>query len=153
MTSQETGWCRPTGPSPSPCRSRRAGRTKCTSAPLARLRPTRHLTLDEQRDLGLALQEFVRRYDWLFGFELPYMMVVHEAPRGPTGRHRLAPVFEFWPPHRSADKLKVRASVETSTGLFINDALPEASAELLAGLRDPMLAAPVVPQVVLDDVG
>lgn len=108
------------------------------------------LTLDEQRDLGRALQELVRRYDRLFGFELPYMMVVHEAPRGAVDGHLS---FEFWPPHRSADTLKVRASVETSTGLFINDTLPEASAELLAGLHVPAPAAPVVPRVLLGDAG
>lgn len=106
------------------------------------------LTLGEQRDLGLALQELVRRYDRLFGSELPYMMVVHEAPRGAADWHLS---FEFWPPHRSADKFKVRASVETSTGLFINDTLPETSAALLAGLQVPAPDAPVVPGVVLGD--
>ena len=41
---------------------------------------------------------------------------------------------ELYPPHRTRDLLKVRASVETATGLFINDTLPEASARLLAAI-------------------
>jgi UDPglucose--hexose-1-phosphate uridylyltransferase len=87
----------------------------------------------EQLDLAAALQEVVLRYDALFGFELPYMLVAQEAPSDPDGQPwddwHLA--FEFLPPHRSPTKLKVRASVETSTGLFINDTLPEASAAAL----------------------
>lgn len=103
------------------------------------------LTPQERGDLGLALQELVRRYDQLFGFELPYMMVAHEAPEGADDWHLS---FEFWPPHRAAGKLKVRASVETATGLFINDTLPESSAALLRGLDVAPPPAPVVPEVV-----
>jgi UDPglucose--hexose-1-phosphate uridylyltransferase len=44
--------------------------------------------------------------------------------------------FEFLPPNRSPHKLKVRASVETAAGLFINDTLPEATAGLLAAAVD-----------------
>lgn len=87
----------------------------------------------EQLDLAAALQEVVRRYDALFGFELPYMLVAQEAPGDRDGHPwddwHLA--FEFLPPHRSRSKLKVRASVETAAGLFINDTLPEASAAAL----------------------
>ncbi|HEX7399719.1 MAG TPA: hypothetical protein VF302_08105, partial [Candidatus Limnocylindrales bacterium] len=53
------------------------------------------------------------------------MMVVHEAPRGSTDWHL---AVELYPPHRSARLMKIRASVETSTLLFIDDTLPEASA-------------------------
>lgn len=87
----------------------------------------------EQLDLAAALQEVVLRYDALFGFELPYMLVAQEAPADRDGHPwddwHLA--FEFLPPHRSPTKLKVRASVETSAGLFINDTLPETSAAAL----------------------
>jgi len=73
----------------------------------------------------------VERYNGLFGFELPYMMVVQEAPRGADDWHL---GIELYPPHRTRDLLKIRASVETATGLFINDTLPEASAKLLAAI-------------------
>jgi UDPglucose--hexose-1-phosphate uridylyltransferase len=86
------------------------------------------LTSDESRALAGALHAVVARYNGLFGFELPYMMVVHEAPRG-AGDWHLA--VELYPPHRSEQLTKIRASVETSTLLFINDTLPEESAARL----------------------
>ena len=78
----------------------------------------------------------MERYNGLFGFELPYMMVVQEAPRGADDWHV---AVELFPPHRSKRLTKVRASVETSTLLFINDTLPEESAARLQGV-------PVIPR-------
>ena len=85
----------------------------------------------EALDLAKAVREVVQRYDLLYGVELPYMMAIIEAPEGADDHHL---TVEFLPPHRSATKLKVRASVETVTGLFINDQLPDACA---AQLRAP----------------
>jgi UDPglucose--hexose-1-phosphate uridylyltransferase len=93
---------------------------------LADLRP------DEARSLAEALHEVVARYNHLFGFEMPYMLVLHEAPAGVADWHL---AFEFYPPHRSERLTKIRASVETATGLFINDTLPEESAQRLAAVR------------------
>ncbi len=91
----------------------------------------------ERRDLASALRDVVLRYDGLFGFELPYMMVLLEAPAD-AGTDEAAPdwhfAVEFYPPHRSERLTKVRASVETATGLFITDTLPEASAARLAAV-------------------
>ena len=64
------------------------------------------------------------------------MMVVQEAPRGADDWHV---AVELFPPHRSKRLTKVRASVETSTLLFINDTLPEESAARLQGV-------PVIPR-------
>ncbi len=89
----------------------------------------------EARALARALHGVVERYNGLFGFELPYMMIVYEAPAGADDWHL---AVEFYPPHRSERLTKIRASVETSTLLFINDTLPEASAERLQ-------ACPVTP--------
>ena len=103
------------------------------------LRRMGDLTADERVDLATALQDVVRRYDGLYGVQLPYMMVAQEAPSDHDGRP-LADwhlSFEFLPPHRSPTKLKVRASVETSTGLFINDTLPENSAAELGAVVVP----------------
>jgi UDPglucose--hexose-1-phosphate uridylyltransferase len=88
------------------------------------------LTGSELDDLGPALQRVAAAYDALFGFELPYMLVALEAPAGASDWHL---AFELLPLHRSASLVKIRASVETATGTFINDTLPEASA---ARLRD-----------------
>lgn len=92
------------------------------------------LTPAEALDLARALQAMVHRYDGLFGFELPYMMVVQEAPAGCDDWHLHV---ELLPVHRSRDRLKVRASVETALGVFINDTLPERSAERLAAVPLP----------------
>ncbi len=99
--------------------------------------PKRHvtnmaeLTDEEQYDLALALREMVWRYDNLFGFPLPYMMVMHQAPT--DGREH--PYFhyhvEFYTPHRARDKLKFLAGSESGAGVFINDAAPEDKAREL----------------------
>jgi UDPglucose--hexose-1-phosphate uridylyltransferase len=96
------------------------------------------LTVAERRDLAAALKDVVLRYDRLHdGAPLAYMMVCQQAPAGDDGR----PVddwhlsFEFLPPNRGPDKLKVRASVETAAGFFINDTVPEDSAALLAAVH------------------
>lgn len=85
----------------------------------------------EQRDLVLALRDVVRRYEALFGFPLPYMMVAQEAPADAEDWHL---AFELYPLHRAPDVMKIRASVETGLGLFLNDVLPEDAARRLAAL-------------------
>jgi UDPglucose--hexose-1-phosphate uridylyltransferase len=96
------------------------------------LRRLADLTDGEVVDLAAAIRTVVRRFDGLFGFELPYVMCVQESPafEGDAASDWHLHV-EFLPPHRSADRLKVRASVETSLGVFINDTLPEQGAEAL----------------------
>jgi UDPglucose--hexose-1-phosphate uridylyltransferase len=88
----------------------------------------------EQRDLALALRDVARRYDSLFGFPLPYMMVAQEAPADEPDWHL---AFELYPLHRAAGAMKIRASVETGLGLFLNDVAPEDAARRLAGLEVP----------------
>ena len=94
------------------------------------------LTVDERRDLAGALREVVRIYDQLFDQPLAYLMACQQAPADLAGRPaddwHLS--FEFLPPNRAPNKLKVRATVETAAGLFINDTVPEASAAQLAAV-------------------
>jgi UDPglucose--hexose-1-phosphate uridylyltransferase len=95
------------------------------------------LTAVERRDLATALRDVVRRYDRLHEHApLAYMMVCQQAPAtadgDPVADWHLS--FEFLPPNRGPDKLKVRASVETAAGFFINDTVPEESAALLAAV-------------------
>jgi UDPglucose--hexose-1-phosphate uridylyltransferase len=85
----------------------------------------------EQRDLALALRDVVRRYDALFDFPLPYMMVAQEAPADEPDWHL---AFELYPLQRAPGVTKIRASVETGLGLFLNDVLPEDAARRLATL-------------------
>jgi UDPglucose--hexose-1-phosphate uridylyltransferase len=92
------------------------------------LRRLSDLRPGEQVDLARALHDVVSRYDSLHGSGVPYMMVILEAPDDSPDWHL---AVEFLPPHRTERLLKVRASVETATGLFINDTLPEESAARL----------------------
>ncbi len=87
---------------------------------------------DEQLGLVLALRDATLRLDALFGFQLPYMMVAQEAPRDAADWHLS---FELYPLHRGPEKTKIRASVETAAGLFLNDVLPEDAAAAFRRLR------------------
>jgi UDPglucose--hexose-1-phosphate uridylyltransferase len=84
---------------------------------------------EELRLLAHALQRIVRGYDALFERPFPYVMAVHQAPTvGPAGGHLHV---EFYPPLRTADKLKYLAGSEQGAGTFISDTLPEESAATL----------------------
>ena len=105
------------------------------------------LTVDERRDLAGALREVVRIYDQLFDEPLAYLMACQQAPADLAGRPaddwHLS--FEFLPPNRAPNKLKVRATVETAAGLFINDTVPEASAAQLAAVSTVAEGVDVAP--------
>ena len=85
----------------------------------------------ELRALAATLQTVTRAYDELFARPFPYVMAVHQAPT--TGRHDGHVHVEFYPPLRSAERLKFLAGSELGEGTFIMDVLPEHSA---AALRD-----------------
>ncbi|MCW2970516.1 MAG: galactose-phosphate uridylyltransferase [Solirubrobacterales bacterium] len=104
----------------------------------------------ELRMLSEALQALVRGYDLLFDRPFPYVMVVHQAPTitpalpastaspaspGAGAGHLHV---EFYPPLRTADKLKYLAGSEQGAGTFISDTLPEESA---AALREAIARA------------
>ena len=88
----------------------------------------------ERRDLASVLKRLLVGYDCLFGFSLPYMMVMHQAPTDGENYDGIAHFhIEFYPPNRTADKLKYLAGSETGAGAFIMDVLPEMTAETLRG--------------------
>jgi UDPglucose--hexose-1-phosphate uridylyltransferase len=93
---------------------------------------------EELRLLAAGLQALARGYDMLFERPFPYVMVVHQAPTGgaATGKGHLH--VEFYPPLRTAEKLKYLAGSEQGAGTFISDVLPEESA---AGLGEAILRA------------
>jgi len=78
--------------------------------------------------LAAGLQALVRGYDALFDRVFPYVMAVHQAPTGGAGRGRGHVHVEFYPPLRTAEKLKYLAGSEQGAGTFISDTLPEESA-------------------------
>jgi UDPglucose--hexose-1-phosphate uridylyltransferase len=82
--------------------------------------------------LAGALQALTRGYDALFERPFPYVMVMHQAPTGGEGRGEGHLHVEFYPPLRTAEKLKYLAGSEQGAGTFIVDVLPEDSAQALA---------------------
>jgi UDPglucose--hexose-1-phosphate uridylyltransferase len=82
------------------------------------------LTTAEAADFASILSAIRRKYDNLFGFPMPLMMLLRQTPA--NGAY---PYFhfhvEFDPIQRSANKLKYLAGVETGAGTFLNDTLAE----------------------------
>ena len=86
----------------------------------------------ESDDLAAIVRIVRQKYDNLYGFPMPLMMIVRQAPA--RGEH---PYFhfhvEFLPIQRSPAKLKYLASVETGAGTFLADTTAE---ERAAELRE-----------------
>ncbi len=100
--------------------------------------PRRHcgslleLTFEERSELAQVVKAVRMKYDNLWGFPMPLMMMVRQRPV--RGAH---PYFhfhvEFYPIQRSPTKIKYLAGVESGTGTFLNDTLAEdKAAELRA---------------------
>ena len=98
------------------------------------LYPLRHVAsiadLDEAErwDLARALLAVTGTYDRHFGFSTPYVMAVHQAPTDGRDWQQAHLHFEFYPPHRRQDRLKLLAGVELGAGTFVNDTRPEETA-------------------------
>jgi UDPglucose--hexose-1-phosphate uridylyltransferase len=90
-----------------------------------------HCEPDELLELSCALQTLVRGYDALFERPFPYVMAVHQAPTGDGHEQHGHLHVEFYPPLRTAEKLKYLAGSEQGAGTFISDTLPEESAAKL----------------------
>jgi UDPglucose--hexose-1-phosphate uridylyltransferase len=88
-------------------------------------------TASELASLASALQALTRGYDALFERPFPYVMAMHQAPTA-AGLAASGHVHaEFYPPLRTAEKLKYLAGSEQGGGTFIVDVLPEESARAL----------------------
>ncbi|MBV8731100.1 MAG: galactose-1-phosphate uridylyltransferase [Acidobacteriia bacterium] len=88
------------------------------------------LTAQEATSLAAIIKQVRMKYDNLFGFPMPLMMILRHPPA--KGDH---PYFhfhiDFYPIQRSATKLKYLAGVETGAGTFLNDTVPEETAREL----------------------
>lgn len=100
---------------------------------LSRRHATSLLDLAEHERWGLAeiLKVVLQKYDNLFGFSLPYIMVMHQAPTDGAEYPYYHYHVEFYPPNRTATKLKFLAGCESGAGTFVNDTLPEETAATL----------------------
>lgn len=109
------------------------------------LAPRRHvgwlheLDAGEVEGLARALKAILVKYDGLFGFSLPYIMAIHQRPTDGGDHDGYHLHIELYPPNRTETKLKYLAGSEAGAGAFINDTLPEQTAERLRGLepQDP----------------
>ncbi len=100
------------------------------------LYPRRHvrtlldLSEAERSSLASAISIIRRKYDSLYGFMLPLMMSVRQAPL--QQRDAVYHLYvQFLPLQRSKTKLKYLASIETAYGTFLADTAPEEMAETL----------------------
>ncbi|MGZ8484512.1 MAG: galactose-1-phosphate uridylyltransferase [Candidatus Binatia bacterium] len=86
---------------------------------------------DQRADLARALKTVLLKYDGLWGRPFPYLMAWYQAPSDGILHPEAHLHAEFYPPYRSADKLKYLAGTELAAGLFAMDALPEDKAREL----------------------
>ncbi|HEX4749299.1 MAG TPA: galactose-1-phosphate uridylyltransferase [Bryobacteraceae bacterium] len=99
-------------------------------APARHVRTLLDLTDAERGSLAESISIVRRKYDALYGFVLPLMMSVRQAPmRQPDAPYHL--YIQFCPLQRSATKLKYLASIETTYGTFLADTAPEEMAQTL----------------------
>ncbi|HNB24369.1 MAG TPA: galactose-1-phosphate uridylyltransferase [Candidatus Melainabacteria bacterium] len=89
---------------------------------------------EDQDDLAQLLSILLRKYDRLWGFSLPYMMVMHQKPTDGKDWPGCHFHIEFYPPLRTAEKLKYLAGCESGAGTFVNDTLPEEKAAELSAV-------------------
>ncbi|MCS6953118.1 MAG: galactose-1-phosphate uridylyltransferase [Bryobacterales bacterium] len=94
------------------------------------------LTAAEQQELAEIVSVVRRKYDNLYGFPIPLMMLLRQRPvRGDHAYFHFH--IEFYPIQRSATKLKYLAGVESGCGTFLNDTLPEEEARRLRAAAPP----------------
>ena len=108
-------------------------------ASLRHLQALTDLQEAEERDLAGILKMVLAAYDKLFNLSFPYIMAIHQRPTDAEAYDYYHFHIEFYPPLRTATKLKYLAGSETGAGMFINDTLAE---EKAAELRSHV--APVV---------
>jgi UDPglucose--hexose-1-phosphate uridylyltransferase len=97
----------------------------------------------ETGDLASILKTVLVAFDKLFEISFPYMMVMHQRPVDGQAYDFYHFHIEFYPPLRSANRLKYLAGSETGAGMYINDTLPEEkAAELRAQVREVVWQAP-----------
>ena len=89
-------------------------------------------TPEEREDLAEVLRRTTGMLDSLFGFKFPYMMCMYNEP---VNGEDVSALFHFhiafYPPMRSADKIKYNASSETGAWAHCNPTCPEETSKEL----------------------
>lgn len=76
-------------------------------------------------DLARALKTVLMKFDALWARPFPYLMAWFQAPTDNKPHPESHLHAEFYPPYRTAEKLKFLAGTEIAAGLFAMDCLPE----------------------------
>jgi UDPglucose--hexose-1-phosphate uridylyltransferase len=109
----------------------------------------------EQRDLAAILKTVLVAFDKLFDLSFPYMMVLHQRPVDGGDYDYYHFHIEFYPPLRTATKLKYLAGSESGAGMFINDTLAEEKAAELRAHVAPVVweTTPPAPETTDETTG
>lgn len=97
-------------------------------APKNHLESFNDFTQEDCDQLAVILKGLLLKYDALFNLSFPYIMVIHQAPTDGGDYPHYHFHFEFYPPLRTAGKLKFLAGCESGAGTFINDTMAEEKA-------------------------
>jgi len=92
----------------------------------------------EARDLAEIMKGLLVAYDGLFDISMPYIMSMHCRPSDGASYDHYHFHIEFYPPLRTAKKLKFLAGSESGAGMYINDTLPEEKAAELRAHVTPV---------------
>jgi UDPglucose--hexose-1-phosphate uridylyltransferase len=96
------------------------------------------LTADEECSLAEILKQVLSAFDRIFNVSFPYIMSIHQRPTDGGDYDHYHFHIEFYPPMRTATKLKYLAGSEAGAGMFINDTLAEEKAAELKALVEPV---------------
>jgi UDPglucose--hexose-1-phosphate uridylyltransferase len=100
-------------------------------APIAPVESFAQLSGNQRADLARALKTVLLKLDGLWKRTLPYLLAWYQAPTDGKPHPESHLHAEFYPPYRTADKLKYLAGTELAAGFFAMDALPEDKAREL----------------------
>lgn len=105
-------------------------------------RPTiADFTEEERFSLAETLRRTTGMLDSLFGYKFPYMMCMYNAPvNGEDPSAYFHWHIAFYPPMRSADKVKFNASSETGAWAHCNPTCPEETAKELRAAYERFIA-------------
>ncbi len=92
----------------------------------------------ERIALAEILKQILAAFDKIFDVSFPYIMSLAQSPTDGVVRDYFRFHIEFYPPLRTATKLKYLAGSEAAAGMFINDTLAEEKAAELRELIEPV---------------
>jgi UDPglucose--hexose-1-phosphate uridylyltransferase len=104
-------------------------------APIQAAATFSELDEDQKRDLARALKTILLKYDALWNRPFPYLMAWYQAPTDGNAHPESHLHAEFYPPYRTAEKLKYLAGTELGAGFFAMDVLPEDKAQELRNVE------------------